>query len=254
MFSEALSYLVKLGQQANAIEKVHLSNRKFLIRQGSAHSIMDVEPDPRNHFVEGVDSLMTVVSKLIAAESLAMVFVGEDKIVVHLDGALRSDVVTMRFIPTPQLLAVRSLLASKVKQKDLVRVLREQLAGCCPVSLLPIIRRLDFKRASDGRSHVSHGKESLGRSVEAVVQSTEGEIPETVWFELPAYIDFSMSTQISFESALTVDATEEHFAFGSVGSTFANELQRLRLEYVTYIKNELLALGCTNCSVVLGTP
>jgi len=54
------------------------------------------------------------------------------------------------------------------------------------VHVITALRQIDFTRTSAGKSHVEHGKESLGRSVEAAVQQAD-KVPEDFVVRVPVY-------------------------------------------------------------------
>lgn len=72
-------------------------------------------------------------------------------------------------------------------QEQLVRLLRTTLAGSfAPASLLPTVRSLKFRQASDGSSEIQHGRQSMGKSIEASV-SGANELPDEVTFRVPVW-------------------------------------------------------------------
>ena len=70
---------------------------------------------------------------------------------------------------------------------EVVKFLRFGLSGATEVAARSLAR-VDFSRKSDGAHEAGHGRESLGKSVEAVVQQSE-TIPEEFEVRCPVYMN-----------------------------------------------------------------
>jgi hypothetical protein len=156
--------------------------------------LVEVPPPPRNHMVETVEDL-------IALAKYAQGFSGDDggpsvwhdeKLIVLAwqDGDVRDRAsMPLRFSPQFELLKKLSAAAQPLTHRELVQLLRVDLAGTTPPGLLNSVKQIKFMRNEEGHSTVSNGSESLGRSVEAEVRSTLDEIPEQVNLSIQVYLN-----------------------------------------------------------------
>lgn len=244
MLKEAIDRIAELGTAASGIEVVSLHHRTKLIREGSNFREVEIGPEPRCDTVESVDDMGLLIEKV---GTNAIAYVGTTKIIAVLDADKRDDRVIMPLEKSPAICALLEL-SSGVTQKQLIQSLREPLADCCEPKFLAIIRRLDFSRKSDGRSDVQHGRESLGRSVEAAIQSSEGDIPETVAFELPWLTSRDLPTLMTIKCAVSMDVVNERIALRPVGDCLESEIFRVRQQIAGRIADAV------DVPVVLGEP
>lgn len=253
MLLEAINRIAQLGSKEKSVEIHEFCNRKKIVRQGDDFQILEVDPPPRNHSVSDLASFVDATTDLKA--EACMVFVGEEFVIAVLDDGTRSDRVIWKLERSQAFLQLMEL-ATPCKQPAVVAALREELADTYDPKLLAIVRRLDFKRRNDGHSHIEHGRESLGRSVESVVQSSEGDLPEVTLFQLRCFKDPSFDSSISLKCAITPDAMTETLAFRPTGEQLGDELLRVRRRLVTELQEDLAGSGSKEqrVTVVLGTP
>jgi hypothetical protein len=74
------------------------------------------------------------------------------------------------------------------------------------------LRKINFQRRSDGASTVQHGKESLGKSVEAKVQQAE-DVPESFVVNTPVFINPGFRFEATVDVGLFLDLDEECIRF-----------------------------------------
>lgn len=96
--------------------------------------------------------------------------------------------------------------------KDMIKELRYRLGDREPNGIEAVIaglRRIDFTRRSDGHSHVDHGRESLGKSVEMQVQQSD-KIPERFVLSVPVYstLGFSNHSKVQVDMGLHLNMEE----------------------------------------------
>lgn len=88
---------------------------------------------------------------------------------------------------------------------EAIRFLRFDLPGDHAQSLIDALREVDFQRKSDGRHVTEHGRESLGRAVEAKVQGQKdvpAEFAVTVApFEIPGTRQMTVSVRVGIHLA-----------------------------------------------------
>ena len=79
--------------------------------------------------------------------------------------------------------------AKLLTQVEVIRLLRITFNGCLQSGsqILPMLRQLKFSATQAGGGSVQHGKESLGKSVLAELNSDGKDLPDEIWFTLNVY-------------------------------------------------------------------
>lgn len=209
-FVEAISLLAVNAGEPRTM-RLPGGKRMMLIVAGREIVECDVPPADRNFAANDLESFADLL--VVGENPIAFVSPREAGGIVDVTGYLdrtdRREKVCFVLRPSNSLSAVTTLTTFQ-DQKTVVSLLRDQLFGCCDVTLLKQMRSIDFTRKGDGSSNVQHGSESLGRSVEATVQSRHGELPEAVAFSLPWFCldEFAEITQ-SLTFAFDIDVTNQ---------------------------------------------
>lgn len=140
-----------------------------------------------------------------------VVFVGEHRVVIVIDDRPesyrenRADVVFQR---TPEHELLDNLARQMFSQKQLIRLLRVELAECATASsqqLLATSRRIVATTSSKASGEVRNGKESIGRDIEAEILSSAGEIAEEVEFSLRLFTDPELQRRHTITCAVEWD-------------------------------------------------
>lgn len=155
---------------------------------------IDKEPEPRKHGLATLESfieLAVAVKEQKHGPALPVIWLGAACVGLVIDDPTRRDRAELPLETTPQFKTLEGLRGAVLKQADLVRVLRVALAGCLPSgsSLLGLVRNLKFRNDAAGVGNLQHGRESMGKSIEAEVLGTDA-LPEEVTlhvrvFDLP---------------------------------------------------------------------
>lgn len=157
------------------------------VRQGVTHTEYEVPPARRTHFVHGYADLIAVCADPMAVTP--EVFHEHSGIMIHLNREDRRDTVGMSLVESHRFKVLRELQAKDpMTQQEAIRLLRFGLHGTGVDKVIAALRRMDTTRRSDGQSTVEHGRESLGRSVEAAVQNAD-QIPEAFQVSTPVFIN-----------------------------------------------------------------
>jgi len=214
MLAEFVRELVALGRRADSIEiESHESLPEVLfVRKGDRYEEHEVPPTRRTGSVNGYADLIAVMKDdgLVLADpegGAKEVFHDHSGIVVHLDRLDRRDTFRLALLRSQRFQTLEGLAAgSSMDQQAAIRMLRFGLHGSGVEKLIVALRKVDFTRKSDGRSHLEHGRESLGNSVEAAVQPTS-EIPETFMVSVPVYINpgFAELTLVEVWCGISID-------------------------------------------------
>lgn len=179
----------------------------------------DVEPDPRQHKVSDVASLVAFADQMnevkAVDDGMCVLWYARSGAVLIVDDATRRDRVTLPLAFSPQLMALAELTVegkNKLDQAALAKLLRVSLAGCwsqTQPNLAKNISKLKLKRTEDGYSEVTQGKASLGKSLLAEMSGVD-PIPEEVTFTVPVFLGNPWTATVACD--LQVIAEEGKFA------------------------------------------
>ena len=185
-FLEKIAGYVRAGSAIECVTSKDIPELVF-VRQGAVHSEHEVPPARRAHSVHGYADILSVCSDQMAVSP--EIFHDHTGIVVHLERGDRRDLVRMPLEQSHRFKVLRDLQTKDpMTQQEAIRLLRFGLHGTGVDSVIAALRRMDTTRKSDGRSLVEHGRESLGRSVEAAVQNAD-QIPEAFQVHTPVFIN-----------------------------------------------------------------
>ena len=103
---------------------------------------------------------------------------GSNEVYAYLDREDRRERVNVELKESSRFELVQQLQKPRGMQpREAVKLLRLDLHGGNVGHVIQALSRIDFTRTSAGKTDVAHGRESLGRSVEAVVQQAD-TVPE----------------------------------------------------------------------------
>lgn len=186
MILEALQYLFDRAVAAKSAQDVETQNpRVEVFNIGGVLHTLDV-PVGVNPAAGTLDDLIEMVKDSAIAPD-PEVYVGSDRIVAVLDRADRYN--EAEFAPELTTLWEKLVGHQSPRAYDvsgIVDLLRHDLHGEHVTTLLPAVRRIDFTRTSSGHASKEHGRESLGKAVEAVVQQAD-QIPEEFTVDVSPY-------------------------------------------------------------------
>jgi hypothetical protein len=157
------------------------------------------EPPPRQSRLTSLGAIEDYL-KLISEHELSKqpaIYYNAELITILLDESdesRRDESCVIELERSPECAVVDGLAASEqwIDQRALIRLLRVKLAGCLGESgdeLIRLLRTIEFGEASQGRGNLQHGKESLGREVEAEIRASAGELPEKIVLQLRVFSD-----------------------------------------------------------------
>lgn len=134
---------------------------------------------------------------------------------------------------------------------ELIKLVRFKLPNVTGASaLLTALKKVDFRRRSDGTRTTEHGKESLGRSVEAEVQGAS-DIPEEISATFAYYSDPGLVnvTEVTVRIGVHIDVENERIHIAPL----ADELTKAHDKAQAVIGNELRN-GLQDIPVFYGCP
>lgn len=211
MLAEFFDRVVDLGQQAKQVELVthEAFPRRVWIRNGSALDPHDAPPADRDPSLRGFDDLVALLQDSTIAPA-PEVYVGPECVTAYLDRNdrhQRADVNlhwSKRFTKCVEL----EKAPAKMQPKEAVKMLRLELHGGNVDHVIQALSRIDFVRTSAGKTDVAHGRESLGKSVEAKVQQAD-TVPQSFTLGVPVWATHGFSrysVQVEFGVYLDTDA------------------------------------------------
>lgn len=215
MLAEFLDRIVGLAKGANAVsfhKHEDLPDTVF-VRHGDELLRVDAPPPKRRHALAGFDDLVAALKDSSIAPD-PEVYLDLGGVTVLLDRAKRRETVRVTFVESGRLRVCRSFESQPrtMQPREAVKLLRLELHGGRHDHVIQALSRIDFTRSSAGKSHVDHGKESMGRSVEAAVQQADSvpkdfEVAVPVWTN-PGFSRYSVNVKFGLFLDLDNQAVE----------------------------------------------
>ena len=176
-----------------------------------------LDPNPRLHEFSTLGALIAFTRNAIEGrhgEANPVVWLGEHSVSVVVNDETRRDVGILSLQVTPQFEALQTrATATWRSQTDMIRLLRLDLADTLPgdsTDLLARMRNVRFKSAADGHGNVQHGKESMGRSINAEVLGVD-TLPDDVTLAVRVYAVPDLRTTQNIRCALDIAVEEQQF-------------------------------------------
>lgn len=186
MLKEALELIQRTAVRASSIQKLHEHRNGRTVVYGVNDLIkeFDLGVPPRAHFVTTRESLVAFVSSN-NLDDYSM-WCDDEMVTLLCNHADRQDKVTLQLLVSRQFIALRGMEENggRFGQRDFVRML-SRIFGLAEPTVAPF-RRLDFHVLQVTEGDVRHGKDRIGKSVNAEVKGTI-EIPEEIIVTVPIY-------------------------------------------------------------------
>lgn len=86
------------------------------------------------------------------------------------------------------------------------------MAGTLPPDskLLPLLRDMKFASASDGEANIQHGRESMGKKINATVLGTDA-IPEEITLSVQVFMTSDITLRMEVRCAVDIYVQEQMF-------------------------------------------
>lgn len=193
---------------------------KYFFHDGKFARV-EVPPAARKHTVFTLDDLIASVKHHNDVLQIGSVWHDRTKVVFVIDDRDRRETVTLP-LTTSEHWEILSKLPPALTQRDFVRLLRHELAGCVPETLLPAIAKIEVATSSGQRNEINPGRERGSREF-AVDLANSGEIPEHFYCQVSVYataglrqprrikmsLDYSLPpAQVTFQVAPLPDEME----------------------------------------------
>ena len=240
MLAEAIAKIVGLGQAAKQVEFFTHAGlpQSVFVRHGDELEEKAVPPPLRQHTLGGfADLIQALTDKAIAPAP--EVYISESSVVGLLDRADRRERVSVPLTCSARLLQCAQMQAKPraFSPREAVKFLRMELHGANLGTVIQALSRIDFKRQVGASSDVAHGRETLGRSVEAAVQQAEA-VPQEfhayvpVW-TTPGFTDYPQAIHFGLfldmeagQVELRVLSDETERAMGAALATAAADIRK----------------------------
>lgn len=221
----------------------------------------EAEPEPRCHTALDLETVAKFASGFAAAGKHVEVWYHRNAVCAVLDAGTRRDVVNMPLPYSPQHVTLSHLEKTRpqLSQKDFVRLLRVDLAGCLPRGVIDSVRNLKFRQLSTGESQIGHGKASVGRQIEAELTGS-CNIPEDVDLLLPVWASLFSARLFRVPCVLEIDPGAEKFCLLPLPGAIENvirEAEGLLFNALSHAIAEALPgdmPSADNVTVLYGTP
>lgn len=208
MIKEALAYIAGLATEAvKPVEILSEDPRAKRYMVGGKMMQVDAPIEPRNIDAHSLDDLTAMISGLHEDGDVPVVYVNEGCAMAVMDHrGHRVEFVTFSLKPSDVWLSVKAMKEWKT-QKDFIRLLKIELAGCLPENaLLDIVRKVKFENGVTVAQEVKKNRESLGKEITSKVE-TAVEIPDYVRLSVPVYKSLGERETYDLTCSVEIDPT-----------------------------------------------
>lgn len=246
MLKEAIEFIVKLGSESKRSRLIkgveahpRLADLIYLEKSNGEVEEIKIPAPLRAPVFDSVDDLKKAVGVMAKSAEL---YVSESGIVVFLDSSDRLQTAKMPFAFSERFTTVMLIAANKsglsFAPKDAVRFLKTKLQGTGVAEVAKALSKVDFTRTSSGKSHVDHGRETLGKSVEATVQQADA-IPESFSIDLAPFSSEGIQFyRTRIEVSLYLDMENGTVVF----SVFPDEIEKAKKAVLGPIRDKLQSM------------
>lgn len=257
MLQEALKLIeetaVKAAGARDKLQIVHVPTEPghiyYTVGPGGEKERRVTEPAPRCHELATVAEVLEFVEKKGSDKSV--IWYDRSGVTIVVDDSTRRDLASVSLEFTPQFVKLQELERYQpFKQKEFVRLLRVTLAGTLQdPRLLDWVRAVKFTTQGNAAGQVRHGRESMGRDIDAQVTSEiTDDCPEEVTLFVRVFTDPILVATSQVVCAVEIDASAETFS-----------LTPLPLQLHNAIEDQVERFGSdfregAKCPVFRGTP
>lgn len=262
MIRDAIESILAIGKKAADVQTFTSQSLPDVVFLRTGESVTEKKIPPQRivHNIARFDDFVEYIARIQTGDiethdhadvvKAPMVFVGPQRIVCVIDPAVRKDFVTMPLLTTERWKTLVTLSApAAIGPAELVKLLRFKLNGTGQEKLIADLRRVDFTRTNAGRSDVAHGRETLGKSVEAEVQQAEN-IPDSFLVETSVYSNPGLrDIKVKVRVGIYIDVINQHFEVG----VMPDELQ-LAIDRTAADVSDKLQAALPSVPTFIGSP
>lgn len=256
MLAEMIDRIVELSNAQHEFKELDLpgGREKLVQMPGGKVERVPIPPPHRAHLTGCLESFSQIMQTATGNDPPA-VFVAEsssgrvDVIGIH-DFGDRRDTTTLRVQLSSAIEAIGQLRGA-CTQKYVVSLLRDSIVDSIDPGLLTLFRDLDFTRRHDDKATIEHGREWLGKSVEAMVRSDHGDLPEQIAVDLRIFSGAQfLGCRRKVEFSIEIDPANQRISFIPRGDQLREAIEHGRIWLANLVRGEL----GDETLVVLGTP
>lgn len=157
-----------------------LPGKLIVAKPGGSVEVLEMPPALRRPTLLALDDIIDMAKAQVVAKVQPVVYVGEHAVWLVLDGATRHEVASMPLDNDEQFIAVSGLKDGRsFDVPSLVRFLRFELGGDEAEALVAKVRTLTFNRVDNHAVSATHGRDSMGKQVEATVLQA-ADVPDFI--------------------------------------------------------------------------
>ncbi len=240
MLKEAIDRIAALGTNADGAKIVHLNRRtSALVIAGQVIKEYDRLPPPVRHECHTLESLIAYVNEFATTDDSYSVFLGTAAIVAVLSNEDRIEACTLSLINSDRWDAIANL-GNAITHPQFVKLMAVTLRGSVDPGLVRSIRRIEFANSGSGTSDVQRGKDTMGKSVESVVQNI-ADIPETFIVNTPVYQNADLRQPYPVEMVLEIDTVNRMFVVLPAPDEISKVQQQANGDILKRLRKELTA-------------
>ena len=250
MLEEALIFLRDQFVDAKGLTLLPIpgDHRKVLLSQNGTHSERAVPTPDRGHTVYSVGDLIDAAKRW---DKAPVIWHDHAAVVLVCDDGDRFDRVTLPLAQAETFAAISKLASHcTFDQRALLRLLKFDLAGTLsvPLNLANNLRALKFRTSSSAAEDIQHGKESLGKAIEAEVSGADA-LPEQVTLATRVYSTFGEDEKWPIVCAFDIDVQEQKFRLKPLPGELEETIQRAQASI-----RQRIATALPDVAVFFGKP
>lgn len=243
--AEAIKLIQDTAEKAAAVQVATIPGDpvRVIVSQAGQHKFEELPPPPRKHTVASLSQVVGAVQRFGQGgendDTAPTIWHNVAAVVAILEDERRADRVSLALAFSPQFSKLLQLQQeNEFDQVEFVRLLRHDFAGCVKPELVPLFRRITFNRRNDGTADLQHGRESLGRSVEAAVTASE-DIPEQIAVKCRVYETQGCEWAVTVVCTVDIDTQLAQFSLTPLPGELTIALQAVQEKIGAYLRDAL---------------
>jgi len=241
MLQELFEKLTSTIRQADLAKVIEFDERTKIVQQGDKLEWRNVEAKPRSHEVETFASFVDAAKNWGAAKGVVWHKRNSVELVAN-DQDDRLDRICATLTDTAPFELLETLAAEKrwMPHRDFVLMLRHDLTDVFDVEFVRAVRSIDFQAHDGAISTVDRGRDTLGRSVDAVVSNMESlDRWERVFAKVDVYEERDWFVKRSVECMFDVDPTTRKLMLRPIAGQIENAIDDTHQEIQTALSSAL---------------
>lgn len=226
MDPETLKTLIELAQQAASVRTIGTdADGRTVILQEQGKLRERATPAPlRSASFHDLESLQAYAAQQVEQGNQPEIWHCEEVVSLVLNNQDRREVLHFPLNGSVELecLSQFAQQITLLPQSDFIRTLRMTLSA--PPELIAPFRRLDWSSRSTGGAKVEHGRQSLGKELEAQISGI-GELPEEIRLAVPLYRDQGERQQYTIRCLIEIDPIGQRFLLRPASGELEQALQ-----------------------------